>query len=42
MREEREREFIQGDIVVFQTQSDNMPAKEQKITTYFKSKAQNC
>ena len=27
---EWEREFIKGDIVLFQTQRDNMPAIEQK------------
>ena len=31
---EREREFIQGDIVPLQTHSDNTAAIEQKFTKY--------
>ena len=35
MRErEREREFIQGDIVLLQTHSDNTATVEQKFTKY--------
>ena len=35
---EREREFIQGDIVLLQTHSDNTAIVEQKFTKYKKLK----
>ena len=36
---EREREFIQGDIVLLQTHSDNTAIVEQKFTKYTKQKS---